>query len=102
MGSLVPFRSDVGPRKAQAAGPLEAAIDVLNTNKKLALAIHEAAGCFLQLEEAMSSAGDSCERSIAKKVRAQDSQRIFFSMRELLASISEYADGVRRNLDEPQ
>lgn len=101
MGDLLPFRSDVGPREPHA-GPLGAAIEVLNTNKKLALAIQEAADRFLQLEEAMSSAGDSRERSIAERVRAQDSDRMLVSMREVLKSITEYAEGVRHKLDEPQ
>ncbi|MBJ7402658.1 MAG: hypothetical protein JHD07_04900 [Bradyrhizobium sp.] len=100
MGDLVPFRSDVGPREPRA-GPLGAAIEVLNTNKKLALAIQEAADRFLQLEEAMSSAGDSRERSVAERVRAQDSDRMLVSMRELLNTITEYAEGVRHKLDEP-
>lgn len=102
MGDLVPFRSDIGPRKTQADAPLEAAINVLNTNTKLALAIQETADRFLRLEQAMDAAGDSCERSIAERVSAQDSHRILVSMRELLESISEYADGVRRKLCERQ
>ncbi|WP_028138801.1 hypothetical protein [Bradyrhizobium japonicum] len=102
MGDLIPFRSDVGPRKTQADGPLEAAIDVLNTNTKLALAIQEAAGRFVQLEKAIDSAGECHERSIAARVSAQDTHRVFVSMRELLESISEYVGGVRHKLDEPQ
>lgn len=102
MGDLVPFRSDVGPRQPQAAGPLNAAIDLLHTNAKLALAIQETADRFMRLELAMSATGDPCERSLAERVRAQDSDRIFASMRELLKSISEYAERVRHKLDEPQ
>lgn len=102
MGDLLPFRSDIGLVETQGEGLLNAAIDVLNTNTKLALAIQETADRFLRLERAMNAADASCEGSIAERIRMQDSHRVFDSMRELLESISEYADGVRHNLSELQ
>jgi len=97
MGEVIPFLvHGVSLQASKDEALVDATIEVLGTNAKLAQAVQDLADVFVRLDGAIAeNPVNACVRRPIDAIVEQDRQKLLLNMRDLLESISEYTGGVR-------